>query len=69
MPDEETIPSVQAALIFTNERANVQVENDEEAPAVTLTLNKLKDFIRKAAKGKPISLDKALEIQELITGE
>lgn len=69
MPDEETIPPVQAALVFTNERANVQVENDEEAPAVTLTLNKLKDFIRKAAKGKPISLDKALEIQQLITGE
>lgn len=69
MPDEDTIPTVQAALIFTNERADVQVENDEDAPAVTLTLNKLKDFIRKAAKGKPISLDKALEIQEMITGE
>ena len=69
MPDEETIPAIQAALVFTNERADVQVENDEEAPAVTITLNKLKDFIRKAAKGKPISLDKALEIQELITGE
>jgi hypothetical protein len=69
MMPEETIPPIQAALIFTNERANVQVEENEEAPAVTLTLNKLKDFIRKAAKGKPISLDKALEIQQLITGE
>lgn len=58
---EDHIPEVNAALIFTNERTEVEADN---APSITLHVKKLKDFIRKTAKGKPISLDVVKEIQE-----
>lgn len=54
-------PEVQAALVFTNDRAEVQADN---APVPTLHIKKLKDFIRKNAKSKPVSLDKVKVIQE-----
>ena len=38
-------------------------------PPPTLDVRKLKDFIRKTAKGKPISLDLVREIQKTIGGE
>lgn len=57
---EENIPEVQAALVMTNEKCEVDADN---APAPTLEVKKLKDFIRKTAKGKPISLDLVKEIQ------
>lgn len=60
--DEENLPQVQAALIMTNEKCEVDADN---APAPTLKDNKLKDFVRKTAKGKPISLDLVKEIQEI----
>jgi len=58
---EDDIPEVQAALIFTNDRTEVQADN---APTTTLHVKKLKDFIRKTAKSKPISMDTVKEIQE-----
>lgn len=58
--DEEEVPDVQVALVMTNERCEVDADN---APAPTLEKKKLKDFIRKTAKGKPISLDLVKEIQ------
>jgi hypothetical protein len=58
---EETVPEVQAALIMTNEKCEVDADN---APAPTMEVRKLKDFIRKTAKAKPISLDLVREIQE-----
>lgn len=58
--DEEEVPEVQVALVMTNERCEVDADN---APAPTLEKKKLKDFIRKTAKGKPISLDLVKEIQ------
>jgi hypothetical protein len=64
---EESVPPVQAALVFTNEMTDIQVDESDGAPAATLPLNKLKDFIRKAAKGKPITLDKAQEIQGILS--
>jgi hypothetical protein len=57
---EEKLPDVQAALIMTNEKSEVDAEN---APAPTMEVRKLKDFIRKTAKSKPISLDLVREIQ------
>ncbi len=57
---EEKIPDVQAALVMTNEKCDVDADN---APAPTLEVKKLKDFIRKTAKSKPISLDLVKEIQ------
>jgi hypothetical protein len=58
---EEMVPDVQAALIMTNEKCEVDADN---APAPTMEVRKLKDFIRKTAKAKPISLDLVREIQE-----
>ena len=57
---EQNIPDVQAVLVMTNEKCEVDADN---APAPTLEVKKLKDFIRKTAKGKPISLDLVKEIQ------
>jgi hypothetical protein len=58
---EEKVPDVQAALIMTNEKCEVDADN---ASAPTMEVRKLKDFIRKTAKAKPISLDLVREIQE-----
>lgn len=58
--DEGKIPDVQAALIMTNEKCEIDADN---APAPTLDVRKVKDFIRKTAKGKPISLDLVKEIK------
>lgn len=55
------IPEVQAALVFTNDRTEVQADN---APSITLHVKKLKDFIRKTAKNKPISMLSVFQIQE-----
>src|SRR3990170_5583265 len=52
-PEEEK-QQVQAALVFTNDKTEVQADN---APSPTLHARKLKDFIRKTAKNKPISLE------------
>jgi hypothetical protein len=50
--DENEIPSIQAALVFTNDAANIQAEG---APMPALKLKQLKDFIRQKAKERPIS--------------
>jgi hypothetical protein len=61
---EGDLPEVQAALIFTNDQVDVQAD---DAPKPTLHVKKLKDFIRKEAKNKPISMDVVKEVQaELI---
>lgn len=63
---EEKVPEVSAALVMTNEKCVVDADN---APAPTLEEKKLKDFIRKAAKSKPISLDLVKEIQTAFSGD
>ena len=67
--EDENIPAINAALVFTNDKVDLQISEEENPPAATLALSKLKDHIRKFAKGKPISLDKAQEIQTAIQGE
>lgn len=49
-------PTVNAALVFTNDKAEV---NAEDAPVPTLPLKKVKDFIRKSAKDKEVRLSPA----------
>jgi hypothetical protein len=61
--EEDKRPEIQAALIMTNEKCEVDADN---APAPTMKDGKLKDFVRKTAKGKPISLDLVREIQEIL---
>jgi hypothetical protein len=63
---EEGVPDVNAALILTNDKAVADADN---APAPTLDVRKLKDFIRKTAKGKPISSDLVEEVKEVFSAE
>ena len=68
--DEETeLPPINAALIFTNPKANISdPEEGVEMPAEMIILDKLKDNIRKAAKAKGSGLGagKFEEIQAAI---
>lgn len=61
---EENLPEVQAALIFTSERSELQADN---APYPTLSVKKLKDFIRKTAKNKSISVALAEKVNQALT--
>ena len=65
LPEEE-VPDVNAALILTNEKVVVDADN---APAPTLDVRKLKDFIRKTAKGKPISSNLVDDVKEVFSAE
>jgi hypothetical protein len=44
---ESEIPAIQSALVFTNEKTEIQVD---DPPAPTLSAEKLKDYLRKRAK-------------------
>lgn len=61
LPSED-IPEPNVALVFINEKAELEVEN---APILTLPLKELKNTIRKSAKEKPLSPDRLKEINEL----
>jgi hypothetical protein len=50
--DEEEIPEIKAALVFTAEGVEIEAE---DAPLPALPLKKLKDFMRNKAKEKPIA--------------
>ncbi len=64
--EEDDLPSLNAALVFTNENVEIAIDENMDLPAPTLPVGKLKDYLRKFAKGKPISMDKSQEIQRLI---
>jgi hypothetical protein len=49
--DVSEIPEIRAALVFTNEQAEIDNEN---APLPVLKLKQLKDFIRQKVKDKPM---------------
>ena len=61
--DEEEIPEINAALVFTTEGVEIEAE---EAPFPTLPLKKLKDFMRNKAKEKPISLQELEKVQAIL---
>ena len=65
MPTEE-IPPIQAALVFTTDKAILHFDEDEQPPVPTLYLNKLKELIRKNAKSKPITIEKIQEVVRLL---
>ena len=69
MPEESTIPDIQAALVFTNARVEIDILEDETLPAETVMLVKLKDVMRKAAKAKVLSAERAKQIQDFLVGE
>jgi hypothetical protein len=63
---EEAFPPIQAVLVFTNDKATINIE---DTPTPTLPIKKLKDFIRKAAKDTPASMDKITQVLRLFTIE
>jgi len=62
---ELEVPPIQAAVVFTNE--NVELEVDD-APAPSLPAKELKEFIRKKAKDAPLSMTKVKEIVAALEG-
>jgi hypothetical protein len=52
-------------LVFTNSKATLSAE---ESPVPAVLGDKLKEFIRKRAKDKPLSLEKIKEIESKING-
>lgn len=50
--EEDEIPEIKAALVFTTEGVEIEAEN---APLPALPLKKLKEFMRNKAKERPIS--------------
>jgi hypothetical protein len=66
---EEEAPQVESALVFTNEETEIEIEDDATPPAPTLHASQLKDFIRKEAKNKPISMDDVKKIQRLFSDQ
>jgi hypothetical protein len=64
LPDLE-LPDIQSTLVFFHPDVNLEVD---EAPAPTLFAKKLKDFIRKEAKEKPITPELLDLIRETLGG-
>ena len=62
LPDKE-IPDPHSALVFTNDKAELNVE---DAPIPTLPIKKLKETIRKSAKDKPLTTDMIQAINDLL---
>jgi hypothetical protein len=58
-----TLPPIQAALVFTNEKAVILCD---DAPAPTLPLSKLKEFLRRKAKSDPLPIDVVTHITEAL---
>lgn len=66
MVDENTLPEVKAALVFTNE--NVELEaNDSPIPA--LKLKQVKEFMRQNSKSRVLSSEQVKKIAELFPKE
>lgn len=68
LPENDDIP-IQAAIVFTSDKADLQISEGVETPVPTLYVNKLKEFIRKSAKNKPISQEKIQTVQRLLNPE
>ena len=62
LPEDVELPEANIALVFTNEKAELEID---DAPILTLPIKKLKESIRKSAKEKPLSPDLIREINLL----
>ena len=58
---EADLPPAEAVLIFTNPSTDLQIEN---APTPTIPLRNLKEFIRKKAKSKNLSEERADKLND-----
>jgi len=60
---EDEIPEIKAALVFTAEGVEIDVN---DAPIPALPLKKLKDFVRQRAKEKPIKAQELEKVKEVL---
>lgn len=63
---DESLIDVQPVIVFTNPKANVQVQ---DSPIPTLHVDKLKDYIRRKAKEQPANMDSVRAVQEILPSE
>ncbi len=62
-PAEGGLP-VQAALVFTNTRATIDIPDDAAPPAEAVMLKDLKQLVRKSEKGKGLSPERIKVIED-----
>ncbi len=62
---ETEIPPIKSALIFTNDKAELEAQN---APVPTITEEKLKDLIRRKAKEEPASMEQIRLVEKALPG-
>jgi hypothetical protein len=63
---ELAMPEIQGAMVFTNEKAELDFEG---APILAVTAKKLKELVRKSAKEKALPSGTLQAIQEAFPGE
>jgi hypothetical protein len=66
---EGTAPAIQTALVFTNPNVKIEISEDVDPPAKTVTADKLKEALRKGAKSSPLSPQAIQQITALLPEE
>jgi hypothetical protein len=61
--EEDEIPEINAAMVFTTEGVEIDVE---DAPMPALPVKKLKEFMRNKAKEKPISITELAKVKAVL---
>lgn len=67
--NNEDVPEVQAALIFTHPSVKINISEDEVVPAATVTRDQLKDVVRKSKKNKGIGPVTQQQVLDLLPKE
>lgn len=60
------LPPIRAALVFTNDSAEIDIPNDETPPAETIYLKDIKELMRKTAKNRSLSAEKIGLVQQAL---
>ena len=63
---EGELPPIQPVMVFTNEKATVNVE---DAPVSVMQIKKLKDFVRKNSKDKTLTPEEVTRIEDILTSK
>ena len=63
---EDDVPTINTALVFTHPKVELDIPEDETPPAPAVLLKGLKSLIRKDAKAKSLSLEKAKLIEDAL---
>ncbi len=64
--EKDSIPPIQAALVFTNHKVILDIPKDETPPAPTVLLKELKSMIRKEAKSKSLTQEKVKLVEDAL---